>query len=123
MYAYFAIIEPPQTLQSQIFNICQGLAFLGACSFALWGVIWLLCIAFTEDIIQGILCIIVPFYALFFSLSRWNERRGAFGLTLAPLVMILVTLIIGAAAVGMKKVNQGLYGPLQATSEPDSVHS
>ena len=119
MYGYFAISEPPSTQRGQIFMYCQGIAALGAISLALWGVIWLLCIAFAEDVIQGILCIIVPFYSLFFSLSRWNERRGAFGLILAPLAMVLVTLIIGAAAVGVKKVNEALYGPLLATNEPD----
>jgi hypothetical protein len=119
MYGYFAIGEPSSAQRGQIFIYRQGIAALGAFSLALWGVIWLLCIAFAEDVIQGILCVFVPFYSLFFSLSRWNERRGAFGLMLAPLAMVLMTLIIGAAAVGVKKVNEALYGPLLATNEPD----
>ena len=103
LYAYFLIGEPSQELRLQLFGWCQGLAAIGAISLALWGGIWLLCIAFADDIIQGILCLFVPFYTLFFALSRWNERRGAFGLTLAPLVMLLVSVVIGFAALGSEE--------------------
>ncbi len=50
-------------------------------------------------------------------MSRWNERRGAFGLTLAPVVMLLVSLVVGFAALGVKKVNDGLYGTTPTTNE------
>ena len=118
MQLYFSVSEADPTHRGWIFNYCQGIAAIGAFSLALWGVIWLLCMAFAESVIQGVLCLFVPFYSLFFSLSRWNERRGAFGLTLAPVAMVLVLLIIGGAAPGVRKINEGLYGPLQATNEP-----
>ncbi len=122
MYAYLSMGEAGDLYRIRNFNISQGIVVVGAFSLALWGVIWLLCMAFAESLIQGFLCLFVPFYSLFFALSRWNERRGAFGLTLAPLAMLLISLIFSAAAVGVKKVNQGLYGPLQATNEsaPDA---
>jgi hypothetical protein len=117
LYAYLATGESGDSQRIRIFNICQGLIFGGALVLALWGVIWLLCMAFVESVLQGVLCLFVPFYQLFFCLSRWNERRGAFGLTMAPLAAILVTLVIGWAAVGTRKLNDGLHGTGQATNE------
>ncbi len=117
LYAYLATGESGDLQRIRIFTICQGLILGGAFVLALWGVIWLLCMAFVESLFQGVLCLFVPLYSLFFCLSRWDERKGAFGLTMAPFAAILVTLIIGWAAVGTRKVNDGLHGTGQATNE------
>jgi HEAT repeats len=121
MYAYLTMGEPSDPHRLFVFNISQGIVVVVAFSLALWGVIWLLCMAFAESAIQGVLCLFVPFYTLFFSVSRWSERRGAFGLTLAPVTAVLISLIIGFAAVGMRKVNDGLYGTSETTNAPESA--
>ncbi len=49
------------------------------------GWIWILIIAFTESLAQGLLCLLVPCYSLFFVFTRWDETKRAFVLKLMPI--------------------------------------
>jgi hypothetical protein len=121
LYAYLTMGEASDSHRLFVFSTCQGTAFVVSLALALWGHIWLLCMAFAESANQGVLCLFMPFYTLFFSVNRWSERRGAFGLTFAPAVVVLITLIIGLAMLGMRKVNDALYGTSETTNAPYSA--
>jgi hypothetical protein len=121
MNAYFALGAPSSGLRDGILFYTLMIAFFGAAALCLWGTIWLLCMAFREDASQGILCLLVPFYALYYSMNRWQERRGPFGLTLAPVAWILVTLGIGAATAFLQGMARGIErASQQADASPDS---
>ncbi len=120
MNAYFAFGSPSPGLKNRILLYTQVSACLAAGSLALWGTIWLLCIAFGEDISKGIMCLCVPFYALCYAINRWDERRGPFGLTLAPLAWILVTLGIGGVTAFLQGMAHGIErASQQADAAPD----
>ncbi|HVV99346.1 MAG TPA: prolyl oligopeptidase family serine peptidase [Planctomycetaceae bacterium] len=56
--------------------------------------IWLLVIAFQEDAICGLLCIFVPFYQLYFIISRWS-------LTYRPIAVFGTTYGLACCCVGL----------------------
>jgi predicted Zn finger-like uncharacterized protein len=60
------------------------------------GNIWLLVIAFREKLEQGVLCLVVPCYALYYTVSRWREARGTFALQVS--FAVVSTLLIFSRA-------------------------
>ena len=40
--------------------------------------IWLLVIAFQEDVLQGLLSLFVPFYVLYYVITRWETCKNPF---------------------------------------------
>lgn len=64
---------------------------------ALAGGIWFLIIAFSDNVMQGLLCLFVPFYSLLYLISNWETCKGAFLTQLGGWLMIVVTA--GAAGV------------------------
>ena len=57
---------------------------------ALAGEIWVLVLAFQEKLQQGLLCLLVPCYQLYYIFSRWEETRGAFILQMLPAANMVV---------------------------------
>jgi DNA-directed RNA polymerase subunit RPC12/RpoP len=80
------------------------------------GVIWTLRIAFIESLNQGLLCLFVPCYSLFYVFSRWEETKGAFVLQLLPLTNWFVFFAIGFAIgfAGKAEALNGLAGNAEA---------
>ena len=60
------------------------------------GMIWMARIAFKESTGQGALCLLVPFYALYYAITRWTDAK-------VPFIMVLVGLI--ALVVGLLQVS------------------
>lgn len=68
------------------------------------GGIWLLTIAFKEDIVQGLVYLFVPFYALYYLISRWENCKPAFLLCMAAAAALLASLagtVAGAILYGL----------------------
>lgn len=54
--------------------------------------------AFKEDPVCGLMIMIVPFYGLYYVITRWDEQREPFVIQLSMILMMLLTF--GGAAVG-----------------------
>lgn len=90
---------------SILLNGIAGLSFL-------CGWIWILSIAFTESLAQGLLVLLVPCYSLFFVFTRWEETKGAFALKCLMFANGFAYAAMGAAI--------GYAGKLEAlTGVPD----
>ncbi len=92
---------------------------------SLSGSIWILVIAFSEGLAQGLLCLLVPCYILFFTFSRWQETKGAFVLEVLPFANWLVFFAIGFGIVVSGKadvLNQVADGgaPAEAVPAPEA---
>ncbi len=116
MHTYEALGDPSAALRSQVRTYTLSVAFIGAASLCLWGTIWLLCIAFREDFSQGLMCLLIPFYSLFYAMQRWQERRGPLGLSLAPVAWILLSLGIGGAVGFFQGMVRGINRASQQAS-------
>ena len=68
---------------------------------ATWANIWLLVIAFRDKIEQGLLCLLVPCYAIYYIFSRWRETRGIFAMCVAPCVVLISFAIFGGLVLGV----------------------
>jgi hypothetical protein len=56
-----------------------------------------LIIAFQEKVREGLLCLLVPCYAFYYIVSRWEETKGAFCLELLPVGNLILLFGIGFA--------------------------
>ena len=92
LYLYLTVVESDPMRGARIFTLASGLMLLISVVLSFWGTCWLLSLAFREDAMRGVFCLVVPFYAFIFASSRWQERRGTVGLTLAYPVALLFTL-------------------------------
>lgn len=63
-----------------------GLLFLGYV-VVLVGNVALIVQAFREDIVVGLLFLFVPFYPLYWLISRWDEARTWFGVSMAGVLI------------------------------------
>ena len=67
--------------------------------------IWLLVVAFQESPAQGLLCLFVPFYSLFYVFTRWDTAKLPFLANVAGGV-----LAVGGVGVGTLAAMSGLAG-------------
>jgi hypothetical protein len=66
--------------------------------------IWLLVIAFQEDVLCGILMLIPivgPFYSLYYIITRWGECKAPFLLNLSSVALLYATICAGTVAIGL----------------------
>jgi len=63
--------------------------------------IWLLVIAFRDKLAQGLLCLLVPCYAIYYIFSRWRETRGIFAMCIAPGVLLVLAVSFGRLVLGV----------------------
>ena len=70
--------------------------WLVLCAFGLWGGFWLLGIAFEEDMVQGLLCLFIPFYQLYYVITRFGECYRALAVQLAG-ILVIPFLVVAAA--------------------------
>jgi hypothetical protein len=82
-----------------------GIGFLLGClGLSLWGYIWIVSLAFQDDSMQGVMCLFIPFYFIYYALTHWEESSGPFalgitgiGLFLVPVVLAIVLPAMAAA--------------------------
>lgn len=68
------------------------------------GGIWLVVIAFQEEVVQGILYLFVPFYALIYLITRWDTCRVPFMMCMVSLLSVVSSLlgtIVGTTILGL----------------------
>lgn len=70
------------------------LSFIGAI-MVLIGSIWFIIAAFSESVLWGIGCIIVPFVSLFFLFSHWDKAGKPFLIQLGGFALVIVGTIAG----------------------------
>lgn len=58
------------------------------------GGVWFLIIAFSDNVMQGLLCLFVPFYSLLYLITNWDTCKGAFLTQLGGWLMIVVTAVL-----------------------------
>jgi HEAT repeat protein len=75
-------------------------------SLSLWGGIWLLVVAFSEDAVQGILCLFVPFYSLYYIITRFGECYRPLTVQLSSL-LVIPFMIVGGVGLATSKVRSG----------------
>ena len=95
MYLYIGLAEPGPTYAGRVYALITGITFLAAFGLCLWGNIWLICLAFREDVFTGLMALFLPFYAVYFMLKRWHERRGIFVLIASPVLVVGINLALG----------------------------
>jgi hypothetical protein len=66
------------------------------------GGIMLLVIAFKDDVVQGLLCLFIPFYSLFYLITHWDDCKHAFFIQLGGIGMIMVSACAGAGIAAAK---------------------
>ena len=64
------------------------------------GGIWLLIIAFQEDVVSGFLCLVVPFYALVFVVTHLEIAGRAFAANVVGSLMCLTGVLLIVHSVG-----------------------
>ncbi len=70
-----------------------GVGCLAACVCGLW----MLVIAFQESVAQGLLYWFVPFYAIYYVISRWEKCKTPFLCSLGAMVLVVLGAIMGGA--------------------------
>lgn len=93
-YIYIGVFEPEVETARRVYLCCRIVLMPAGLALAAWGTIWLLVVAFRQELLHGLLCLFLPFYSLFFIAARWQERRGLLGLTGAPALMLVVHFLI-----------------------------
>ncbi|HEY1188714.1 MAG TPA: hypothetical protein VGE74_13755 [Gemmata sp.] len=61
---------------------------------SLAGSIWFLIIAFSDDVMQGLMCMFVPIYSLIYLANNWDTCRNSFLVQLGGWIMIFVTIAV-----------------------------
>jgi hypothetical protein len=74
-----------------LFAICTGLISVG---LLLVGGIWSLVIPFRESVVCGLCYLFVPFYALYYLISRWDEMWKPWVMQIGASVMLLLLAVI-----------------------------
>jgi hypothetical protein len=62
--------------------MCIGAALIGA--------VWFIVTVFREDVVWGIICLIVPIAGLAFVVKHWDEAKRPFLIKIAGLAMIFL---------------------------------
>lgn len=76
-----------------------GIAFVVLLMIIGWGSlaignIWMLIVAFEEDALQGLLILVVPFYGLFYLITRWDSSTRCYLQVGGPIAIVLALFIL-----------------------------
>ncbi len=75
-----------------------GMIFSCGCvGMSLWGYIWIVSLAFQENSMQGVLCMFVPFYFIYYAVTHWEESNGPFALGITGIGLILSIVFLAVA--------------------------
>ena len=89
----------------------------GALFLILWlyGFLGMLVLPFQESAACGLMCMFVPFYALYYLITRWDTMRGPFLSGLAAYGIVVLT------AIGMPAVNAARMAAQRAAADDELV--
>ena len=90
--------------------LALGLLLLGALSLTV-GAFWGLGLAFSEDALCGILYFFVPFYWMYYMVSRWPGSRGPVFAVLFAVVAMPIAFVVGITATGTGMPSRGASPP------------
>jgi hypothetical protein len=91
----FGVMMSMLPLKKALFTAGMGLAVI-AQLVNLYAAIRLWIIAFSESVVQGLLCLFVPFYMLYYIATRWDRCSSYFMMILACIAVgFIAGLIIG----------------------------
>ena len=71
-----------------------AVAVIGGVGLLLVGSLWCLGVPFQEDILCGLMYLFVPFYSLYYLITRWPEMRKPFLVSLAGMGMIMASPLL-----------------------------
>ena len=75
--------------------VIAGYIVMGICS------IWLIVVAFRESALHGLLCWFVPFYAIYYAITRWEDcKRPALGILSGVAVGVAGAVFGGSGGAG-----------------------
>jgi hypothetical protein len=119
---YWLTMQPTYAQRNQV-GFCYFIVYVVcALILAAWGTIWVLVIAFQEDSSNGILCLLVPFYEIYYTITRWQAAKGAFALRLAPAIIFVLMGVEIMVVTAWRTANQIEEGRSNlARREPGSV--
>ena len=93
--------EPGADRVGRVFGASLLILYVLGLLMATWASIWLLVIAFRDKVEQGLLCLLVPCYSLYYMISRWRETRGVFAMSFAPSFVIILFALFGGFVLGV----------------------
>jgi hypothetical protein len=99
---WHAVGEPGSARVGRVFGASLLILYVLGLLMGSWGGIWLLVIAFRDTVMQGVLCLCVPLYPVFYMLSRWRETRGIVAMSFAPLGVLILFALFGGYVIGLK---------------------
>jgi hypothetical protein len=111
-YIWMAAAKPGNDRIGQVFAITVVFMHGTALLMSLAGNIWMLVVAFKEKLAQGLFCLLVPCYAFYYIITRWEDTKGAFMLMLLPLgnMLVFFAMLLGpgisAAREGYERARQ-----------------
>ena len=78
---------------------------IGAVVMAI-GFIRILITAFRYDDLQGILCLLVPFYEIYYVIANWSDTKKSFIIQLVGIIILVVGIVglVGGATSGLRPV-------------------
>jgi uncharacterized membrane protein len=77
-----------------------AVAGISGFAYALWGGISLIVMAFSEDVVCGLLYLFLPLYSLYYLVSRWPETKKPFVATLIASFLFVLIQIVAAQELG-----------------------
>jgi HEAT repeats len=119
-FVWLGAAQPETGRVGQIFAITALFLHGAALLLSFSGFIWVLVIAFGESLAQGLLCLLVPCYVLFYTFSRWEDTKGAFVLKVLPLANWVVFFIIGFA-IGVAGKSDALTNVAGGDAQPEAM--
>jgi hypothetical protein len=89
--AGLAIVFPPLAL------VPIGLGWI----LSLVGGVMFLLVAFQDDVMQGLLCLFIPMYSLFYLITHFEEEKVPFFLQLGGTLLVFLGYCAGGVGVGL----------------------
>ena len=99
---WHAALDPEFRRILRVFEVSFAIFVVVGMLLSFWANIWLLVIAFRDKLEQGLLVLLVPLYAIYYIFSRWIETRGILAMAAAPPVCVVLFLLLGGYAIGLK---------------------
>ena len=95
-------------------GVIFNMVFLCGCAaLSLWGYAWIVSLAFQEDSMQGVMCLFVPFYFIYYAATHWEECNGPFalGITGLGIPIALVVVAVALPALNQSRLKNRSAGP------------
>ena len=71
------------------------------------GWIWIVIIAFRESKFQGLLCVFIPPYAIYYGIKRWSDAKKPLVIASVGIVLLIVGIVYGLPGMEVENINFG----------------